>query len=82
MYLKLLHKTMSYSAAVTSGTVSRYSIFYVVNNSSHVTLGQDLIYEEENIDRVLSWFNPSQQLGPTQPLAHFPLVGWGRESEE
>lgn len=53
MCIKLLHNAMSYSAAVISGTVSRYSICYVVSNSSHVTLGQNLIYVEENIDRVL-----------------------------
>jgi len=29
----------------------------------------------------VSWFNPSQQLSARQPLAHSPLVGWGRESE-
>ncbi|KAK4810275.1 LOW QUALITY PROTEIN: hypothetical protein QYF61_015305 [Mycteria americana] len=31
---------------------------------------------------LVSWFNPSWQLSPTQPLAHSPPVGWGRESEE
>ncbi|KAK4827389.1 hypothetical protein QYF61_017794 [Mycteria americana] len=30
----------------------------------------------------LSWFSPSWQLSTTQPLAHSPSVGWGRESEE
>ena len=30
----------------------------------------------------VSWFNPNQQLSPTQLLAHFPPVGWGRELEE
>ena len=30
----------------------------------------------------VSWFNPSWQLSTTQPLAHSPPVGWGRESEE
>lgn len=57
MYFKLLHSTMSYSAAVTSGTVRRCSICYVVHNSSCVTLGQNLIYKEENIDRVLPLVN-------------------------
>lgn len=57
MYLKLLQSAMSYSAAVTLGTVSRYSICYVVGNSSYVTLGQNLIYEEENTDRVLALLN-------------------------
>lgn len=27
----------------------------------------------------LLWFKPSQQLSPTQPLAHSHLVGWGRK---
>ncbi|KAK4828106.1 hypothetical protein QYF61_023468, partial [Mycteria americana] len=31
---------------------------------------------------TLSWFSPSRQLSTSQPLAHSPLVGWGRESEE
>ncbi|KAK4821308.1 LOW QUALITY PROTEIN: hypothetical protein QYF61_018057 [Mycteria americana] len=30
----------------------------------------------------VSWFSPSRQLSTTQPLAHSPSVGWGRESEE
>ncbi|KAK4822676.1 hypothetical protein QYF61_019043 [Mycteria americana] len=30
----------------------------------------------------VSWFSPSRQLSTTQPLAHSPPVGWGRESEE
>jgi len=29
----------------------------------------------------LLWFNTSRQPCPTQPLAHSPTVGWGRESE-
>jgi len=29
----------------------------------------------------MSWFNPTQQLSTTQPLAHFPPVGSGRESK-
>ncbi|KAK4832285.1 LOW QUALITY PROTEIN: hypothetical protein QYF61_021684 [Mycteria americana] len=33
-------------------------------------------------DDSLSWFSPSRQLSTTQPLAHSPSVGWGRESEE
>ncbi|KAK4830792.1 hypothetical protein QYF61_013625, partial [Mycteria americana] len=32
--------------------------------------------------KYLSWFSPSRQLSTTQPLAHSPSVGWGRESEE
>lgn len=48
---------MSYSAAVASGTVRRYSICYVVRNSSRVTLGQNLIYKVENVDRVLPLVN-------------------------
>jgi len=27
------------------------------------------------------WFNPREQLSTRQPLAHSPLVGWGKESE-
>ena len=30
----------------------------------------------------MSWFSPSQQPSTTQPLAHSPPVGWGKESEE
>ncbi|KAK4829709.1 hypothetical protein QYF61_006084, partial [Mycteria americana] len=30
----------------------------------------------------MSWFSPRRQLSTTQPLAHSPSVGWGRESEE
>ncbi|KAK4805199.1 hypothetical protein QYF61_002441 [Mycteria americana] len=30
---------------------------------------------------LVSWFNPSRQLSTTQPLAHSPPLGWGRESE-
>ena len=40
----------------------------------------NLLYESVQ----LSWFNPSQQLSTTQPLAHSslpPPVGWGGESK-
>lgn len=30
----------------------------------------------------VSWFNPGQQLSPTQPLAHSPVAAQGREVEE
>lgn len=63
-YLKLLHSTMSYSVDITSRTVSRYSIRYIVRNSSTVTLGQNSIYEEENIDSLL-------------PLLKVLLLGFG-----
>lgn len=64
-YLKLLHSTMSCSAAITSGTVSRYSICYIVRSSFSVTLGQNLIYEiKENIGKVL-------------PLCQVTLLGFG-----
>lgn len=66
MYLKLFHNT--HCAAITSGTVSRTSSCYEVSNSSHVTLGQDLIYEEGNIDRGPPLFNVVEFL---RKLLHF-----------
>ncbi|KAK4826217.1 hypothetical protein QYF61_006161 [Mycteria americana] len=38
--------------------------------------------KQTNSIYIMSWFSPSRQLSPTQPLAHSPSVGWGRESEE
>lgn len=61
LYLELLH----YCAAVTSGTVSSC---YEVSNSFHVTLGQGLIYEEENIGRGPPFFNG---VGFLRKLLHF-----------
>lgn len=29
----------------------------------------------QKLCEFMSWFNPGRQLGPTQPLTHFSLVG-------
>ncbi|KAK4832423.1 hypothetical protein QYF61_023102, partial [Mycteria americana] len=56
------------------------------NNHMHqYKLGTNWVgssFAEKALGSRLSWFSPSRQLSTTQPLAHSPLVGWGRESEE
>ena len=34
--------------------------------------------KSQDLGGKVVWFNPSQQPSPTQPLAHSPLVGWGK----
>ncbi|KAK4822075.1 LOW QUALITY PROTEIN: hypothetical protein QYF61_009336 [Mycteria americana] len=48
---------------------------------SRLVISQKSILLALTIAKALWWFSPSWQLSPTQPLAHSPTVGWGRESE-
>ena len=57
-------------------------VYSLVLSSFFIPLTEqtNLLYESVQ----LSWFNPSQQLSTTQPLAHSslpPPVGWGGESK-